>query len=98
MLVIIIGEVFYLDKKKNSELDYKYSREQYIENIYFSYKKLLPHFILYDAYVDKKPLKFLRINPKLFYIVPYYALEKADALVGYGVWDNLDFEYIFKYV
>lgn len=60
------------------------------------YNELFPYFLINEAKVNSKPLDFIRLGLKgddgCIYIVPKYALEKADAVIGYGIKDVITFE------
>lgn len=58
------------------------------------YRKLIPHFLLYDAKVNGVSLKFVKLGKSKYgtYIIPAYAIQKADAVIGYGIEDDISFE------
>lgn len=54
------------------------------------YKKLMPYFLVYNAKVNSKPLEFIRLgHSTTIYVLPKYALEQSDALIGYGINDDI---------
>ena len=57
---------------------------------------LLPELLLYNAYIDGKPLKLVQFDGASTYKVVLQAIEKSDALIGYGIGWTCDFEDIFK--
>lgn len=58
------------------------------------YKKLIPHFLIYDASIKGMSLKFIKLGTPIYgtYIVPEYALEQSNAVLGYGIEDDISFE------
>lgn len=58
------------------------------------YKKIIPHFLIYDAKVNGVPLKFIKLGKSKYgtYVIPEYALQKSDAVIGYGIEDDIGFE------
>ena len=87
---------YYWDKKHTNNLDVSYYSDtiDLPPKFYYNFKKLLPHFIIYQAYADGEPLRFIRLgmDRSSYYFAPYYAFEKADALIGYGVFFDITFE------
>jgi len=73
--------------RKNPDIDYRKQDSCFCK----MYNLLLPRLIIYKAYNNFKPLKLLieTWNP---YIVPEIALEKADAIIGYGAGYEIQFE------
>lgn len=104
LLIIFLasfGLFLYSDKKNNAQIEretLQNLRENADESIYEPYKKLIPHFIIYEAFVNHKPLDFIRLGFDFGsqYYVPYYALEKSDAVIGYGIWYDISFEDYFS--
>lgn len=92
-----IGFYSYEDNKKNAEIEFR-TLEKLDDKVYFPFLKLIPHFIVYKAFVDHKPLKFIRLglDASSHYFVPYYALEKSEAVIGYGIWQDIEFENTFS--
>ncbi len=94
-IISVISINWYFINKEN-KLTEKYCGEDPagIECYSFRYRKLLPHFIMYNATANKKPLKFFKLGwiESTVYIVPYHALEKSEALIGYGILDDISFE------
>lgn len=101
VLAVKLGIFLYEENKRDAEVDIKTTelfKSKGLADVYEPYKKLIPHFIIYEAYANFKPLKFVRmaLDESSQYYVPYYALEKSDALIGYGIWHDIDFEDYFS--
>lgn len=105
--LILFGVFSYLNKKNDEQIEaraLKALEKEESSEIYEAYKKLIPHFIIYEAYVNGKPLEFIRlgmdsafrIDGSSQYYVPYYALEKSEAVIGYGIWWDITFEDLFS--
>lgn len=61
--------------------------------------KLLSHFYIFDCYdLSQKPLQLKRMGRQFDggYVVPLKAFQKADALMGYGIADDISFEESFS--
>lgn len=58
------------------------------------YQRIVPHLLIYDATVNGKPLEFVKLGKSEYgtYIVPEYALQMSDAVIGYGIEDDISFE------
>lgn len=62
--------------------------EKGIDNCYKKmYNLLIPHLLVNKAYADGKPLKFEILLPS--YVCPTVALEQSDALMSYGVFQDM---------
>lgn len=96
VLSVKLGIFSYEDNKINKQFDYETTEIMISQksDVYEPFKKLIPHFIVYKAYVNFKPIEFVRLglDASSQYFVPYYALEKSDAVIGYGVLHDIDFE------
>jgi len=57
------------------------------------YTRILPRLLVYKVKHNKKELEFIRPAHNE-YVVPTIALEKADAFIGYGIGDDINFEYV----
>ena len=55
------------------------------------YSRLLPRLLINKVKSDNKNLEFMRISNDT-YIIPTVVLDKADAFISYGIFDNPSFE------
>jgi len=57
-------------------------------------EEFVSHLKIYDTYNQDKPIELIRIGKDFDggYIVPKISLEKSDALIGYGIRDDISFE------
>lgn len=101
IILIFVAVIFIcLGLLKIDQLHTRYLDNLYYERwaldkgIYYNYKKLIPHFIVYQAYADGQPLKFVRlgVDKTSQYFLPYLALEKSAAMVSYGICCNISVE------
>lgn len=79
----------------NQQSEFYKNSESVFENADSCYCKmydlLLPRLLVYKVTTDNKPLKFLRVSWDS-YIVPITAMEKADAIITYGILNDILFE------
>jgi len=63
-----------------------------------TFDKIAARLVVYDAKMNNIPLEFIRLgrNNDGGYVVPIAALESADALMGYGIADDISFERDFS--
>ena len=63
-----------------------------------TFDKIASMLVVYDAKVKDKPLEFIRLGKDYDggYVVPVAAMESADALMGYGIADDISFERDFS--
>ncbi len=63
-----------------------------------TFDKIASKLVVYDAKVKDAPLEFVRLgrDNDCGYVVPVAALELSDALMGYGIGDDISFERDFS--
>ena len=72
-----------------------YDAEKGIINCYTKmYELAVPHLLVNKAFSNKRPLALEFLLPS--YMCPKIALEKSDALMGYGVFRDIDAEIMYS--
>ena len=68
-----------------------YDAEKGIVNCYSKmYENIITYLLVNKAFVKNKPLQYTILPPS--YVCSNFALEQADAMIGYGVFGNIDAE------
>lgn len=106
LILLLLIFVYEYNQKKNYAFmefcklakvneDYSYNKNTYFQKIY---KIFEPHLLMNKVYLNGKELKMVRFDSDITqsYTVPEIALEKADALIGYGIGPNISFENDFS--
>lgn len=98
---IVVGKITYLSMSSNvngikilSEVSVLKKSFLYQE----TFDEIASKLMVYDAKIKDKPLEFIRLGKDHDggYVVPVEAVEASDALIGYGIADDISFEREFS--
>lgn len=87
----VFAEYFYRQNENKKMVQYC-SQNDTKECYDRMFELMLPELLLYDAFIDNKPVELIKIDEEQSRIDSYYSLKNANAMLGYGVYFTTNYE------